>query len=292
MLDQEQPAPALDSTPPAGDTPIVDGQTLEGADDGLEDGLPDGQELTPEELEEELEGVKLRGPKEALERIKAERLMQADYTRKTQEVAEQRKTVEAEQQRFQQNVVLHQQAMQEIARVTAIDDRLQQFSQVNWAQLANDNPVQALQLQGEYQQLQAARGQLVNAITQKQQQVIAQQQQESAKRLQDAEAFVKREIKDWSPEKDRELESYAKTQGVDSRALSQFILTNPAILKLVDKAAQFDRLVKTRTAKPVQEQPKPVTRIGGAGANNKKPLSEMSDNEFIEARRKYIANHR
>jgi len=36
-----------------------------------------------DELEEDLDGVKVRGKKEALERLKAERLMQADYTRKT-----------------------------------------------------------------------------------------------------------------------------------------------------------------------------------------------------------------
>ena len=290
MLDLEQPAPVLDSASAQAEPP-QDEVTQEVQTEELDDGLPE-QQPTIEELEEELEGVKLRGSKDAVEKFKAERLMQADYTRKTQEVAEQRKAVEAEQQRFQQNAALHQQAMQEIARVTAIDDRLQQFSQVNWAQLANENPVQALQLQGEYQQLQAARGQLVGAITQKQQQVIAAQQQETAKRYQDAEAFVKREIKDWSPEKDRELETYARAQGIDSRALSQFVLANPAILKLVDKANQFDRLVKTRTAKPALEQPKPVTRISGANANNKKSLSEMSDDEFIQARRKYIATHR
>lgn len=290
MPDLEQPADALDSSSTQVEAPQNEG-TSEIQPDDLDDGLQEQQPIV-EELEEEVEGVKLRGAKDALEKFKAERLMQADYTRKTQEVAEQRKAVEAEQQRFQQNATLHQQAMQEIARVTAIDDRLQQFSQVNWAQLANENPVQALQLQGEYQQLQAARGQLVGAITQKQQQVIAAQQQETAKRYQEAEAFVKREIKDWSPEKDRELETYARAQGIDSRALSGFVLANPAILKLVDKANQFDRLVKTRTAKPTAEQPKPVTRIGGSNANNKKSLSEMSDDEFIAARRKYIANHR
>ena len=69
--------------------------------DDLSPDLLDEQQAedgTDDETEEELDGAKIRGTKAAIEKIKAERLMQADYTRKTQTVAEERKAVEAERE--------------------------------------------------------------------------------------------------------------------------------------------------------------------------------------------------
>jgi SET domain-containing protein len=89
LTDLEQPAETLDSV--ATTDPVAPPETdLEAVDTELET-----QPTEDPDEEDEIEGVKLRGKKEALERIKAERLMQADYTRKTQEVAEQRRTIEA-----------------------------------------------------------------------------------------------------------------------------------------------------------------------------------------------------
>src|SRR6476646_10025915 len=68
-----------------------------------DDGNPIAQ---PEEEEEvELDDLKLKVPKTAAEKLKALQegnLRQADYTRKTQELAEQRKAFETERQTVQQ----------------------------------------------------------------------------------------------------------------------------------------------------------------------------------------------
>ena len=92
MLEMTADNPATESAPTGQDT-ATDTPVNQSNESGEE---LQGQELeqSPEldEIEEELEGVKLRGKKEALERIKAERLMQQDYTRKTMSHAEDRKS--------------------------------------------------------------------------------------------------------------------------------------------------------------------------------------------------------
>ena len=102
-MNQEQPAEMLDSATDTGAAPQVsEPGAPDSTDDDLSADLLDEEQATDDELEDELEGVKLKGKKDALEKLKAERLMQADYTRKTQEVAEQRKAIEAQRAQVQQ----------------------------------------------------------------------------------------------------------------------------------------------------------------------------------------------
>jgi len=70
MADLEQPLLGDSAAPEQVQT--VDDQTGDTQD--LEQGQDGEATPTVEELEEEIDGVKLRGAKEALERIKAERL--------------------------------------------------------------------------------------------------------------------------------------------------------------------------------------------------------------------------
>jgi hypothetical protein len=158
--------------------------------------------------------------------------------------------------------------MQEYARVTAIDDRLQQLMGVNWQQLNAQNPQQAQALHLEFTQLQTARGQLVGNLTARQTQMREAQQREIAKRASDAEAILKREIKDWSPEKDRQLAAYTAQIGLDPQFVGQVGLQAPQLFVVLSKAQQFDQLMKDRTKAPTP--PAPGTRVGGANASTRK----------------------
>lgn len=285
MSDLEQPSRDSAVADTASDTST---ELLDELDTGLETEQP-----AIEEVEEEIEGVKARGTKESLEKLKAERLMHADYTRKTQEAAEQRKAIEADRTRHEEEKKSQQAFLREHAQLAAVEDRLGQFAQVNWQALNQQDPVQAQALHIEFTQLQAMQGQLKGTLTQKQQQQQLAQQQEIAKLVQDGEAFLKREIKDWSPAKGSALLDYGKTLGVAPEKLSEFALHNPGIAIALDKAARFDQLVKQRTAKPpAAPAPEPVTRIGGASAGTTKKLSEMTDAEYSAARRQYKLKHR
>jgi hypothetical protein len=287
----EQPASpdsaaVLDTAPPA----TNDADTAPAEREFDENGLPIEAAPVDEDEEDELDGVKIRGKKEALEKLKAERLMQADYTRKTQEVAEHRKAFEAERAQFQQAAQTHQQYIREVAQLTAIDDRLSQFSQVNWQALTDQDPVQALKLHTEFTQLQAHKGQLVNALTQKQQQAQQMQQRETAKQLMEARQVLEREIKGWSPELAGKLKEHGIKRGIPAEAMES--ITQPAIVKLIHDSYLLDQLQKQRTAKPPAEPAKPATRLSGSSAVSTKEPSQMSDREFAEWRKRQIAQRK
>lgn len=246
----------------------------------------DNEPPEPEDAELEYEGKKFKVPKDLEPELKNALMRHGDYTRKTQEVAEQRKAVQEARAQFEQTAQLHGALIEDIAQVRGIDARLAQFQQVNWQQLNANNPQQAQALLIEFNQLQAAKGQLAGQLTQKQQQMQSLRQQEIAKRTDEARAFLMREFKDWSPEKDRALEAYAQREGLDTQALSQFLIGNPQIARVLDKAAKWDNSLKQRAAakRTPEPLPKPVTRVTGAAASNTKLPSEMTPEEYAAAR--------
>ena len=284
-MEQEQPA-----TPESAAVveEVIAPNVFDEPDTDLEPELPE-QLPEDDDVEEEVEGVKIRGKKEALDRHKSERLMHADYTRKTQEVAEQRKAFDAERAQHQQ---VSQTYLREVAQLTNIDDRLGQFAQVNWQALSDQDPAQAQKLYFEYQQLQGNKAHLVGELTQKRQYAAMQEQQETAKQLQEADGYLKREVKGWSPERSNELMVYGLKTGFPEEALRVFTRQVPAFGVALHKANLYDQLMSQRTAKPPVEPPPPVTRVSGAGAQSTKRLSDMSDKEYAASRRAYIQKYR
>lgn len=275
----------VDTTPPAetqGDTPEVQFDEITG--------LPKEAAPVDEEIEEEFEGVKLKGSKEAVERAKAERLMQKDYTQKTQATAEERRVLAAEREQFQRAAQTHQQYLQEVAEVMSVDKQLAQFANVNWQQMTDADPVQALKLHTTFTQLQAQRGQLVQALTQKQQAAASEQQRNHARQLMEARQVLEREIKGWSPELAGKLMDFGIKQGFPPEAMQN--ITQPAVVKMLHKAYLFDQLEQQRAKKPPAAPAQPVTRVSGASAANTAKLSEVSDAEYIRRRREYISKHR
>lgn len=275
----EQPAPADSSPAPnsggAAPEPIASGDFSDASGDGLQ-----SQQPAPIEEEElDLDGLKFKVPKSAKDAF----LRHSDYTQKTQAVAEERRTLEFARQEFQQNVQTQQQFMQEYARVTAIDDRLQQLMQVNLQQLNAQNPQAANALHMEFTQLQTARGQLMNHLTQRQAQMQQAQQREIAKRAADAEATLKREIKDWSPERDRQLAVYVQQLGMDPRVVGQMAMQHPGIVVALDKAMRMDQARASAQTKPTP--PAAGTRVGGTAASHTKPLGDVTDPAEWQQRR-------
>jgi hypothetical protein len=282
----EQPAATLDSAPVVDNTPAPNETDLNESDAALL-----AQQVEEDEIEEELEGIKLRGKKDAVEKLKAERLMQADYTRKTQEVSEQRKTFEQERTQFQETAKSHQQNIREVAQLVHVEERLQQFSQVNWQQLNQQDPVQAQALHIEFTQLQAKYGQLSNSLAQKNQQRKLESQQSDAKRANDAEAIVMREVKDWGPEKLKAFTEASQKAGLEPEGMRQMLIQYPQAARFLNKALQYDKLLAQRLQKPPELVKPPVSRVGGGAAATTKPLSEVTDpREWAERRRERKSN--
>lgn len=146
-------------TNPGGDEPIVEApeveteaveveaQEQEFDDEGNPVEQPEPEDDETEELD--LNGKKVRIPKE----VKPLVLMQADYTRKTQELAEQRRALDAERA---QQAETFQALREDHVKVGLIETQVAQFENVDWQAWFAQDPSAAQAGSFQYQQLQNA----------------------------------------------------------------------------------------------------------------------------------------
>lgn len=275
----------LDVSPDSGiqnDTPAIEAD-LSGAEGLLDDAGEHLESETQDELDEiEHEGAKYKIPKQ----LKDAFLRQADYTQKTQQVAEQRRAIEADREQFANIQKAQNQYLQEIAGVTAIDQRLQEFQQVNWQELMDKDPVQAMKLDRAMRDLQAQKQNLVGQIQQKRNQALNEQQTTFAKRVQEGEAMLARDIKGWSPELKGKLATYGKSLGFSDTEIAQ--IADPRSVKLLHRAFMYDQLVQKQQKKPEPVEAEVVTKVGASSGAVKKSPSQMTDKEFAAWRKTQI----
>lgn len=261
MSDQEQPS---------GDSQVQEDQDVGTTSNEPEVLVTDSGELElaeqpndeDDELEEDLDGVKVRGKKEAIERLKAERLMQADYTRKTQEAAEIRKAAEAERESVQKARQFEQENLDIVADLRAAQREMQHLQQVNLQQLSDQDPVQAQKLLVRIQQLQAYQAQTQGVLTQRHQAFLHAQQQEAARQLEEGRRVLQRDIPGWGPEMAAKLSQFALANGYTEAEVAA--IRSPAMVRSLYREYQVAEAKKQATKRPVQVQAAPVTRVNTA----------------------------
>lgn len=193
-----------------------------------EDGA--GEDLSPyEDLEEvEHDGKTFTIPRA----LKPALMMQADYTRKTQDLAQARKAWESERQQQAQSLESN---FHERARLVAIDDRLEQLETLDWQTLKAEHPQEAQDLWAQYSQLSEARGELASVMEQQGHEEALRAQHDHAMRLQDGLEVLARDIKDWSPELAGKLADFgARELGFSPDELSS--VDDPRLIKLLHRA--------------------------------------------------------
>lgn len=209
--------------------------------------------------------------------------MQKDYTVKTQSLAEQRKTFESQAQ-------FHQAHIQEIAEVVALNKQLDEFKKVDLFALSEQDPVKAQQLMFYKSGLEEQRNMLAQSISQKQQSLALEKQQEIAKRIEESESVLRRDIKDWSPELEGNLQQFAVSKlgfDVDDVKSSK---ADPRLYKLLHLAYVGNQLIQKQPAKPkIVQQAKPVTTLKSGGDKSLRNPKDMSQAEYAKWRRKGYA---
>ena len=247
----------------------------------------EGEELEeeqsePEEENEEIEhdGKKFKIPKE----LKESFLRQADYTRKTQELAELRRAVEAEKAQVTQT---NQAVLQGRARLMAVDEALQQYSKVDWDQYQAQDPQGAQSAFIKYTQLKDTRQQLAGDLYAFEQRSALEQQQAHAKLLEEGAATLQREIPGWGIELQGKLRDFAKDFGYSKEELAA--VADPRAIKLLHAAWLAREVQKKPQTKPQKQEVKPVPQVGtGSAKVGRKDPSKMSDAEFAAWRREQI----
>ncbi|MDR9813104.1 hypothetical protein [Rhizobium hidalgonense] len=255
------------------DTEVVEGDGSE------EDG--ELQPVEPELVDVEYEGKVHKLPPE----LKDALLRTADYTRKTQEVAEQRKAIEARQAEVDRAYQTSQEVIEARAIIHNVDSQLKQYESVNWQQLENEDPMAAMSHWRNYQQLKEQRGQVAQYLDKTQAEMSERVAQETDKRLRETRAFAEKEIPGWTPEVDVKIVGFAeKDLGFTREQLLNSL--SPAVYKTLHLAMIGAEAIKRTNTPPKQQQQaaQPLTKVT-ARANPVAGLDDrLSSDEWLKRR--------
>jgi len=261
----QRPTVELDEQPEA-DEDEAEPDEDEAEDDDVEDSEGEGEDEDDGESEPETVFELEDGSKVDLDELKRGYLRQADYTRKTQEVAQARKQVEeAYKSRVQERQTLAENLS---LALNVVEPQLAELAKTDWDSLATQDPYayaekRALfdQASTRYQKLTAQAQQLV------QQQQAEQQRQMQAKLKHEGEK-LKMAIPDFAdPQKGRALRAaiteYALSQGLSESEAKA--ITDHRVIVMLDKARRYDALQRgelTAARKKVSKSPKKAMAPG------------------------------
>lgn len=231
---------------------------------------PQGQ---AELIDHEYEGKTYKIPAE----LKDALLRQSDYTRKTQEVAQTRATVEqqrAEVQRLAQDAT---QFVEHFAAVKQIDNQLQQLQQVDWQQLQATDPLKHLEMRQAWTELTQARQNVLGQVEQSRAQLRHAQESQIAQHVNQGAEYLSKQIPDWGPEKQKALFETAQTLGYGPEEAASVIDPRQVIalhelFTLRAKVAQYEAAQST-VSKQIKAAPPKVVRPSASHDAGDRPQS-------------------
>lgn len=223
-----------------------------------EEPQPEEEGIDPDEKWIEVEEVTEGGTKEvktySLNELKAQRMMQADYQRKTAELARQREEVQTqlrqgvdkEREQFKQALDVQLKLVWSLAA--------QELQNVDMDKLATEDPAEYIRVQNRLNKFnQAIQG--IHAEQQK----LAQQERDYLEKevLPKASEQIQRDIPNWGPElKQSLLKSGIENYGFTSEELQAVV--DPRMVKVLHDAYQYQQFKAQKPAaeKKVVSKPK------------------------------------
>ncbi|WP_309091123.1 hypothetical protein, partial [Phenylobacterium sp.] len=213
--------------------------------------------------------------------LKGAFLRQADYTRKTQELAEQRRALEAERGAWQG-------ASADRATLAALERQLEAFEGVDWRALADGEPERAHDLWEAYQDTQRLRDDFAQALSHAERQDELRRAREAAERMAETGRKLSQEIEGWSPETAAKLVEYAQAFGVTLEELAE--TADPRLWKLLHKAWRADQAGQEELAARAQSV-RPAVSVAGL-ATGGGVRDELGTKEWMRRRNEQMAKGR
>ena len=247
-------------------------ETDEQADEEAEqDDEPETEVEDDEDSDEQPQTFKLKIKGEEIEKPLEEVInlaqMGADYTQKTQEVAEQRRqledyaqTIKVQEETLQRQYEAQQMFLSEVADIKAIDSQLAHFANVNWQELSDNDFVEAQKLFFTHNQLQEKRRQITGNLETKAKQMQQQREAQLQKRVEEGKAILAKEIPNWSQKTSQEIISVGKEYGFTDDELGTIV--DPRHVKVLHDAMQWRKLKGNSVVKNKVSQAKPVVKAG------------------------------
>ncbi len=300
MLDAQEAQPEQEEEQPTEETepqPEEDGEVeVDEADEDDPESEEDEEEYEPE-TEREIEGddvdsvysINVGGEniEVTLEELQAGYSRQSDYTKKTQEIAEERKGLEQYQTKFNeefsklsQERQQYQQALGQLGQ--QLSEGLNKYATVDWARLKEEDPIAYVTKRDEFREEQER----IKSVQSQQQQIAHQQQTElqQAHRQMVSQESVRLVdlIPDWgNPEKQPklagEIKSYGSSQGYSDDELNNLI--DSRSVNVLMKAMKYDAIknadLKTKKLKNKPKMVKPGTKRSKIDAAKKRKAKSM-----------------
>jgi len=197
-------------------------------------------------------------------------LRQADYTKKTTELAEQRKAAEAETAKAREE---RQQYAQNLSRNQALlEASLQEQQKTDWHALRESDPVEFLKQWHLFTERQAALQQTHQQQEMLQAQARAEQEQSFKAHIADQREQLLAKIPEWKDEAKQkagvaEIKSYLQKQGLNEAEING--VTDHRAIVMTRKAMLYDQMIAKASvaAKKVAAAPQRVERAAGGESN-------------------------
>jgi hypothetical protein len=197
-------------------------------------------------------------------------LRQADYTQKTQELAEKRKAAETETAKAREE---RQQYAQNLSRNQALlEASLQEQQKTDWHALRESDPVEFLKQWHLFTERQAALQQTHQQQEALQAQARAEQEQSFKAHIADQRDQLLAKIPEWKDEAKQkagvaEIKSYLQKQGLNEAEING--VTDHRAIVMTRKAMLYDQMIAKASvaAKKVAAAPQRVERSAGGESN-------------------------
>ena len=278
----EQPEPAKETELTETEQPEIEAEADE-----------EGQAAEPEYEEVDYNGNRYKVPKEVAPAL----MMQADYTRKTQEVAEERRAVQAERESFEAERRINEEIFDDVAQFRAIDARINELQSINPHSLP---PQEQNRYMIELMQLQQSKTDLGGRINYRKSELAAIQERASTAELRQAVSELSKpdERLGWSGKYDEptrtSLAAAAREIGIPDPVLNS--IREPVLIKALHLAKiGLDTLKKQQkavSAKPAQPEAKPVPTLGTAKAKGVVDPDKLPMDQWVKYEQQRMAKAR
>ena len=282
--EEAQPTEEEESQPEGEDESFEEESEEEAKEESEEE-----SEETDGEEEEELYAVTVNGEEVAvsLDELLSGYSRQSDYTRKTQEIAGDRKEMESLQLQYNSQIAqIQQERQQYMDALTNIiagqGSELEKFATTDWDELRESDPIEYVTTRERYREAQEKIQSMQYQQAQASQAQQAQTNQARHEMLKVERGKLVEALPEWDqPGTQKELanilQSYAKTQGFTQEELTELI-DHRSILVLL-KAQKYDQLQKSDVkSKKLKNKPKLVRAGSGTsikGSDKSKRTAQM-----------------
>jgi len=256
--------------------------------ESVETQAEDSDELTVDDLDADNQSEETETPQNytvkvdgkdvevTLEELQAGYSRQADYTRKSQVLAEQRKQMDDELSATQQERQRYSHALEQLGDST--DFEINQFKDVDWNKLKADDPMAYIQQKDALRDLQDSK----NKINAEKQKVQEQQEKEyKANMLKHRDEQLKllsERLPDWTdptkgPKLKQDIKGFALAKGFTEQEINMLI--DARSIEVLNNAMKYENLLNAKIAKKKVKTVPKVTKPGAGVSKAEKDTEKV-----------------